>query len=190
MALKINGREIDINDPESIKRAFRALRFGYLFIAAGIAFLCLWPMERFICERSSNLCEFQRRHLWETNYVTKKYVAVSDITNAYVNTYHRDENTAYQVFLASSSGEWRLFSGYSSWYDTHAKRAGQINHFLKSQDALLEIRNGDAWFVCGLALFFIFIGSLFAIYIPRRLKRHLKELEKSKPILPSRTREG
>ncbi len=182
MAQETNQHEIDKNNPEYIKKLIFALYLVSIFMIATGCFL--FNMERFVCERSKGVCEFQERRLWNTSYVVKKQIFLSDITNVYVDT-HYGKDTTYQVVLKTTNGEYPLFHFYSSGYETHSDWAKKINYYLNSQDENLEIK--DSFWLLLFALVLIMIGCFDGIYIPHILRKRLKKLESVRPILPSPT---
>ena len=175
MALIINDRKVDENDPESIKKAIKSLWFGYIFVLVGLIAMYFLTAERFVCYRSQNTCEFQARHIWNLSYYTKRTMPLSDITEAHVETHHGSDSTTYQVMLTMNEGKRSLFNGYSSDYDTHADRADKINSYLSSQKEELEI--SESLWLLFIPFPFILAGLYLAVYEVRRLKKRLKELE-------------
>lgn len=176
MSLEINGEKVDENNPESIKKALKSLWLGYIFLFVGLVLLYFMTADRFICHRSQNICEFQARHIWELSYYTEHTIPLSDITGAHVES-HRDSDgkRMYQVVLETTSGERNLSNTSSSSSLSHEKRAEKIRSYLHSQKEELEIKESILWLL--FPLIFIFVGLLISIYLPRRWKRRLKELE-------------
>ena len=95
MTVKINGQEVDENNPESLKKALKSTWFGYLFLLVGLALVYFMTADRFVCHRSQNLCEFQARHIWELSYYTNHTIPLSDITGAHVESHYDSEDGRY-----------------------------------------------------------------------------------------------
>lgn len=183
MGFVISTRDIDTNNPQSIRRALRFSWIGFVVMIVGICLAIFWTTDRFVCERSKNLCEFQERHIWEISYASKEKIPLSDILHAIIDTRYNDNGETYQVVLKMKNNDRPLFMVYSSFYDTHANRAHSINHYLNSQDEHLEI--SESFWILFFPFPFILLGALFGIYIPHRLKKRLKELEEEKTTIPS-----
>ena len=184
MGFVISTRDIDKNDPESIRRALRFSWIGFVGMIVGICLAIFWTAGRFVCERSKNICEFQGRHIWEFSYSSKEKISLSDIKQAFVDKRYSDNGTTYQVVLELKGNNRPLFDVYSSFRDTHTSRADSINRYLNSQEEHLEIT--ESLWILLFPFPFILLGALFSIYIPHRLKKRLKELEGTAPDLPSR----
>lgn len=184
MNLRINGEEVDENDPQAVKRALRSLRWTAIFLLAGLGCCIFLTVGRFVCERSKNVCEFQKRHIWELSYVTKERVPLSSVKNAYVTTHHGSKRDSYQVKIELDNGRRSLFSWNTDSYGTHVRHASRINEYLQSQEEYLEVKEDLLIFL--VPVIFLLVGSVFAVYIPSRLKKRLQELKKTGPDLPSR----
>ena len=177
MAFEINGQKVDENNPESIKKSLKSLWLGYIFFVVGLALLYFMTADRFVCHRSQNICEFQARHIWESSYYTKHTMPLSNITGAHVEShYDSDHKRMYQVVLETTSGERNISNTSSSNSFTHESRAEKINSYLHSQKEELEIKESVLWLLFPFP--FIFVGLLLSVYLPYRLKKRLKELER------------
>ena len=184
MALIISGCGNDETDPATIKSTIRFLRFAFIFLVVGVGIILFWTVERFVCERSKNICEFQGRHIWQMDYEIKDQVALSSIDHAYLVENRSKDSTTYQVMLQLAGMRRPLFNVYSSGYGTHSAHVDQINNYLKSSEEKLEIQEDFLIFI--ISALFILVGSVFCIYLPFCLKKRLAELAKNKPIFPSR----
>ena len=182
MQIMVNGKEVDMNNPEDIKRALKTIYFiGYAFILFTVIIFAVVPTEQLSCYRSQDICHLQSRHLWEKAYKNDKDISLSSIKIAVVGG--RRENSGskgkfmYSLKLQTSEGDIYPFSDSSSSDGTYQKRADLINSFLNSKQEELIVSDSLLWFKLLFFAGFFTIGFIFVTFISRKLKRRLYELE-------------
>ncbi len=181
MKMTINGKEVDYNDPNSIKKAIRNSRIGWLFVICGCIVLYFISADKFICNRSQNICSFQERHIWQLDYITKDTIALSDIRYAYKESHRNsDGDTMYKVFLKTTTNSIPLSNKSTNMYSYTENKVKKINSYLNSGQENLEITESILWLL--FPFLFIFAGLFISVYLPYSLKKRLKDLEEKNGI--------
>lgn len=157
-------------------------RFGYIFALAGMAFLCIMSIGQLSCKRSENVCLFQERHFWESEFRTKTKIAISDIKYAFVDEReHCDKDgcsTSYYVKMKTNFGDREPFHS-SGGHQAAREKVAKINNFLKMElGEDLVITENALWFLFPLA--FALVGLLL-IWIPYYMKK--KASKEQNPIV-------
>ena len=153
-----------------VKSGFRcrnpklAIVLGVLFLTLSLSFFKTLPMEQFSCRRSDNICTFQERYIWESEFKTREMLALTDIKQAVVHSRkskrivnrngRKKTTTIYYVALETGNGSKELFQFSSEYWDGVREWVDQINAYLKSDTEELFIRKP----LYTIFLPFIFVG--------------------------------